>query len=78
MDGSPEEISTLLKTMRDAGKGVIGMKIFGEGRMKSPEEREASLRYVLDQQCLDAMIIGFEKPEHIDETLGMLSRILAV
>ncbi len=78
MDGSPEEIAALLKQMRAAGKGVIGMKIFGEGSFKTPEEREASLRFVLGQQCVDAMIIGFEKPEQIDETLKMVERILKV
>ncbi len=76
MDGSPEEIAALLKQMRAAGKGVIGMKIFGEGTFKTPEEREASLRFVLNQNCVDAFIIGFERPEQIDETLKMVEGIL--
>ncbi len=77
MDGKPEEIAELLRQMRAAGKGVIGMKIFGEGRFLSPQEREESLRFVVAQRCVDSLIIGFEKREQIDETLGMLKRILA-
>lgn len=77
MDGKPEDIAALLRRMRSAGKGVIGMKIFGEGRFQSAQEREESLRFVLAQRCVDNFIIGFEKPEQIDETLGMLRRILA-
>lgn len=77
MDGKPEEIAELLRQMRSAGKGVIGMKIFGEGRFLAPQEREESLRFVVAQQCVDNFIIGFEKPEQIDETLGMLKQILA-
>jgi hypothetical protein len=77
MDGKPEEIAELLRQMRAAGKGVVGMKIFGEGRFQTPQEREESLRFVLTQQCVDNFIIGFEKPEQIDETLGMIKRILA-
>lgn len=77
MDGKPEEIAELLRQMRSAGKGVIGMKIFGEGRFLAPQEREESLRFVVAQRCVDNFIIGFEKPEQIDETLGMLKQILA-
>jgi len=76
MDGKPEEIAALLKQMRAAGKAVIGMKIFGEGKFQSLEEREASLRFVIGQRCMDAMIIGFEKPEQIDETLKQLAAVL--
>jgi aryl-alcohol dehydrogenase-like predicted oxidoreductase len=76
MDGKPEEIAGLLRGMRAAGKGVIGMKIFGEGSFKTAEEREESFRWVVDQQCVDAMVIGFEKPEQIDESLAMMRRVL--
>ncbi|MCS6830599.1 MAG: aldo/keto reductase [Armatimonadota bacterium] len=77
MDGRPEEIAELLRQMRTAGKGVIGMKIFGEGRFLTPQEREQSLRFVVSQRCIDTFIIGFEKREQIDETLDMLKRILS-
>lgn len=76
MDGKPEEIAELLRQMRAAGKGVTGMKIFGEGRFLTPQEREESLRFVVSQRCVDNVIIGFEKREQIDETLGMLKRVL--
>lgn len=76
MDGSPQEIAALLREMRAAGKGVTGMKIFGEGKFLSPQEREESLRFVLEQQCVDNIIIGFERREQVDETLGMVQRLL--
>ncbi len=76
MDGKPDEIVPILKQMQAKGKGVVGMKIFGEGRFKERERREASLRFVLTQRCVDAFIIGFEKPEEIDETLAMMEAIL--
>jgi len=86
MDGKPEEIAALLKAMRAHGppagrgapygdKAVIGMKIFSEGQFQTPEDREASLRFVLGQQCVDSMIIGFEKPEQIDETLRQMAAV---
>lgn len=76
MDGSPQEIAALLRQMRAAGKGVTGMKIFGEGKFLSQQEREESLRFVLTERCVDNLIIGFERREQIDETLGMLQRLL--
>ncbi len=76
MDGSPAEIAELLRTMRAAGKGVIGMKIFGEGSINTPAGRESSLRFVLREKPVDAMVIGFEQPSHIDETVEMIDRIL--
>ncbi len=76
MDGKPEDIAELLRQMRSSGKGVIGMKIFGEGRFTTPQEREQSLRFVIAQRCVDSFIIGFESREQIDETLNMLRKIL--
>ncbi len=76
MDGDPPAIAAHLKAMRAAGKAVIGMKLFGEGRFKTAEEREASLRWVIEQRCCDAMIVGFEDPAHVDDTLAMVERIL--
>lgn len=76
LDGTPAEIAELLRTMRAAGKGVIGMKIYGEGRLKTVEEREQSLRFVLGQGCVDAIIIGMESPEQVDETMARIEGIV--
>lgn len=62
--------------MREAKKCVIGMKIFGEGKFKTPEEREASMRFVLQQRCVDAMIIGMESKEQIADTLQQLQGVM--
>ena len=59
-DKKPDEVASQLEEMHDAGKGVIGMKILGEGPIKEPERRDASLRFVLGLGTVDAFIIGFE------------------
>ena len=46
-DKKPDEVASVLEEMHNAGKGVVGMKILGEGRIKTPERKDASLRYVL-------------------------------
>jgi 1-deoxyxylulose-5-phosphate synthase len=77
MDGSPEEVCDVLDRMHASGKGVIGMKILGQGDLAGENERDAALRFALSQNCLNAMVIGFEKPEQIDDVLGRMNKLLA-
>ncbi len=68
MDDEPEKVGPLLKKIHDAGKGVVGMKIIGEGRLRNDKQkREESARYVLGLGCVDILNVGFEKPEEIDD-----------
>ena len=76
MDGSPEDVCAVLDRMHGAGKGVIGMKILGQGDLAGEQDRDAALRFALSQKCLNAMVIGFEKPEQIDDVLGRMNAIL--
>jgi predicted aldo/keto reductase-like oxidoreductase len=76
MDGTPEQVVPCLRAMHDAGKGILGMKILGEGTFKTPEERLASLKFVLGLGCVDAFVIGFEKPEQIDEIFRLVETAL--
>lgn len=76
-DKKPDEVASVLEEMHNAGKGVVGMKIFGEGRMKSAEQRYNSLRYVLGLGTVDAFVIGFESTEQIDDALAATDRALA-
>jgi predicted aldo/keto reductase-like oxidoreductase len=71
MDGSPEEVVPCLRAMHQQGKGVLGMKILGEGTFKTPEEQLASLKFVIGLGCVDAFVIGFESPEQIDQILRL-------
>jgi aryl-alcohol dehydrogenase-like predicted oxidoreductase len=76
-DRKPDEVASELQEMHDAGKGVIGMKILGEGRMKEPERRDNSLRYVLGLGTVDAFIIGFESTEQVDDLLKRTADAIA-
>lgn len=76
MDGSPEEVVPCLRAMHEQGKGVLGMKILGEGTFKAPEQQIKSLKFVLGLGCVDAFVIGFESPGQIDQILGHLEAII--
>lgn len=75
-DGPIEKIVPILKRIHAAGKGVIAMKLSGEGTFDA-QQRETNLRYVMGLDCVSAMIVGFEKPEEIDQFKNNMTRILA-
>ncbi|HOD81418.1 MAG: General stress protein 69 [Planctomycetes bacterium ADurb.Bin126] len=68
MDDTPEKVVPVLRKLHKAGKGVIGMKLVGNGKWKdAPAERDAAARFVLGLGCVTAQIVGFEAVEQIDE-----------
>ncbi len=72
MDGSPDEVMPVLREARANGKAIIGMKIFGEGKLSG--EREACIQFAQENRLLDAMTIGFHTPAQIDDALALLHR----
>jgi 1-deoxyxylulose-5-phosphate synthase len=72
MDGSREAVEGVLRTARSNGKAIIGMKIFGEGRLA--DQRDACMKYAQENGLLDAMTIGFHTPEQIDEVLRLMGK----
>jgi aryl-alcohol dehydrogenase-like predicted oxidoreductase len=76
MDGPAERVAPVLKRLHAAGKGVVGMKIIGEGRLRNDEEkRDASARFVLGLGCVDVLNIGFEKVEEIDDFAARVRKV---
>ncbi len=76
MDGTPEEVMSVLETARKNGKGVIGMKIFGNGGNISDEEREISLNYALKSGNIHSLTLGMESIEQIDDAVDRVRRII--
>ena len=66
-----------LKTMRAKGRGVIGMKIIGNGDFTNAEDREKSIRYAMSRPELDAVVIGFKSAAEIDEAIRRMNQALA-
>ncbi len=67
-DGPMEQVVPVLKKIHAAGKGIIGMKLVGEGRF-TPEQRKQTLKFVMDLGCIDCLTVGFEQQAQIDEFL---------
>jgi len=73
MDASPETVTEVIKEMRASGKGIVGMKILGQGAMRS--QQNEALQYALGGGLLDAFTIGAES---IAEQDDLQMRIAAI
>jgi aryl-alcohol dehydrogenase-like predicted oxidoreductase len=58
MDSDPNTVIAVLKQMKAAGKGVIGMKILGAGKLRG--KADECLQFALAQDCVDCFTIGSE------------------
>lgn len=65
-----------IKKMHEKGRGVIGMKIIGNGDFKKPEDREKSIRFAMACENIDAIVIGFSSTSQIDEAIKRMNRAL--
>src|SRR5262245_7011461 len=70
MDGDPATIVSVLRTMKQAGKGVIGMKILGEGQLR--HRIDEALQFALAQDVLDAFTIGAENATEFKDLLAKI------
>lgn len=78
MDGPADAVVPIIRKIHDAGKGVIGMKLIGEGRFRNdPAKIDETLQFVLGLGCVDALIVGFEKQEEIVDYKQRLAKALA-
>jgi aryl-alcohol dehydrogenase-like predicted oxidoreductase len=76
-DRDPEKVVPVIKDLARAGKGVIGMKLAGEGRYRNaPEKRLASVRYALATGAVTSMVIGCETPEEVDDFAAITRQAL--
>lgn len=73
MDADPATVLSVLRQMKAQGKGIVGMKILGQGDMSQrPDE---ALQYALSHDVLDAFTIG---AENTNQQNDLMRRIAAV
>lgn len=67
----PEQVVKVINKLHKSGKGVIGMKLVGNGELRNQSEKiDHALRFVLGLETVDMMIIGFEENAQIDNYLA--------
>lgn len=65
MDADPGTVTGVLKQMKAAGKGVIGMKILGQGDLRGHVDE--ALQFATAQEVLDCFTIGSESREEFEQ-----------
>jgi len=73
MDGSVQEVASILRNMKKQGKAVMGMKILGNGSLVG--KMEECLRFALSQDYLDCFTIGFESLSQFKEAAAMIGKV---
>ncbi len=67
MDADPKTVISVLREMKAAGKGVIGMKILGEGAMRNRVDE--ALRFAMSLDCIDCFTIGAENQQELADLM---------
>jgi len=72
MDAEPDIVISVIRQMRSQGKGIVGMKILGQGDLR--DRASEAVRYALGTGVLDAFTIGAESQR---EQNNLIQRIAA-
>ncbi len=74
--GKYDEAMKEIKKMHAGGRGIIAMKLCGNGDFTKPEDREKAIQHAVKCGFVDAMVIGFKNNAEIDEAIARLNRAL--
>jgi len=79
MDDTAEKVEPVVKQLHQAGRGVIAMKVLGEGELSnSDEQRDNSFSYVLQLGAVDILTIGTVKISDIVDTEERMRKVSLV
>lgn len=74
---NPQEVVEVINQLHKSGKGVIGMKLVGNGDYRDQNEKiDNAIRFVLGLETVDMVIVGFEKTEQVDNYLARTENAL--
>ena len=72
MDADPDTVISEIRQMKATGKGVIGMKVLGQGDLRNKQSE--AIKYALSLNLLDAFTIGAESKSEQD---NLIQRVAA-
>jgi aryl-alcohol dehydrogenase-like predicted oxidoreductase len=74
---NPEEVVEVISQLHKSGKGVIGMKLVGNGDYSNQDEKiDNAIRFVLGLETVDMVIVGFETTGQVDNYLARTENAL--
>jgi aryl-alcohol dehydrogenase-like predicted oxidoreductase len=69
MAGKPDEVAGVMRGMKEAGKGVYGMKVLGGGDLRGQVRRAVEWHLALPEH---AMTVGFVSEKEMREVAGIV------
>jgi aryl-alcohol dehydrogenase-like predicted oxidoreductase len=75
MDDSPEVVLPVVKEVRANGKGVVGIKVLGEGSLTGGKEHDDALRYALTKEALHCFSIGCESFKEVEDNIARIEKL---
>jgi 1-deoxyxylulose-5-phosphate synthase len=72
MDADPATVVSVIKQMKSSGKAIVGMKILGQGDLRTRQSE--AIKYGLSLNMLDAFTIGAESKSEQD---NLIQRVAA-
>jgi predicted aldo/keto reductase-like oxidoreductase len=76
----PDSVSEVVEhvhQVKQEGMGVISMKLVGEGSFTQREDRRAAMRFAFTKAGVDAVTVGFQSTQEVDEAIENLNLALA-
>jgi len=71
MDAGPDEVVPVLEEIHNAGKGVLAMKVVGQGDLH--ESVPKAMRFAMGLSCVDALVIGMTDEAQVRQNVSLVN-----
>jgi aryl-alcohol dehydrogenase-like predicted oxidoreductase len=76
MDGSVAHVLPVIQKLHAAGKGVVGMKLVGNGQLRhDPTRLDESVRYALQSGVVEVLNVGCESTAEVDDFAARVRKV---
>jgi predicted aldo/keto reductase-like oxidoreductase len=73
MDAATDEVLPILAEMKANGKGIIGMKVLGEGQLR--DRMDEALRFAVTQDAVHCFTIGCESRAEFMDNFSRIAKV---
>lgn len=70
------EVVNQVKSAASKGKGLIAMKLIGEGNFKKAEDRQKAMNFVMAIEGINSAVVGFKSTAEVDESIECMNSAL--
>jgi len=76
MDDKVENVEPVVQQLHKSGKGVIGMKVLGQGTLiENDEQKDSCFRYILNLGAVDVLNIGMDKTSDLLDNENRIRKV---